>query len=184
MNPFLMTLAGLALLLFWAVGAYNRLVRLRAAVVHAFDPFDQGLTRRLDWVQQALPELLRDLDLDAASAPWARVQAAGQQVKLAQAQVRRKPGDRAAMAGLVLARTTLEGVWQEALTSPAEPLPDGSPLLLKWTEWQHAEAPLAVAFDQAVGVYNAAAAQFPASVLARLSGLPLAGALAPPGPHA
>lgn len=181
MNSLLMAIAGLALLLFWAVGAYNRLVRLRAAVVQAFKPIDQGLTRRLDWVQDALPELLRDLRDDSTAAPWARVQAAGQQVTLAQAQVRRQPGDRASMAGLVLARSTLESAWQEALASSPEPLPDGSPLLLKWTEWQHAEAPLAVAFDQAVGVYNAAAAQFPASVLARLSGLPLAGALGAPG---
>ena len=184
MKPLLMAIAGLALLLFWAVGAYNRLVRLRAAVVQAFEPLDQGLARRLGWVQDALPEQLRDLGSDPASAPWARVQAAGQQMALALAQVRRQPGDRAAMAGLVLARATLEGVWQEALTSFPEPLAEISPLLLKWAEWQHAEAPLAVAFDQAVGVYNAAAAQFPASVLARLSGLPLAGALATLGPHA
>lgn len=184
MNSLLMAIAGLALLLFWAVGAYNRLVRLRAAVVHAFEPLDQGLARRLDWVQDALPELLRDLESDAASAPWARVQAAGQQAKLALAQVRRQPGDQAGMAGLVLARATLEGAWQEALTSFPEPQAEISPLLLKWTEWQHAEAPLAVAFDQAVGIYNAAAAQFPASVLARLSGLPLAGALGVPGPDA
>ena len=45
----------LALLFFWAIGAYNRLVRLRSTVVKAFAVLDEQLVRQLVWVQGCLP---------------------------------------------------------------------------------------------------------------------------------
>ena len=44
-NPFLWIF--LALVLFWAVGAYNRLVRLRSTAIQAFGALDAHLMR---WV--------------------------------------------------------------------------------------------------------------------------------------
>ena len=43
-----------AVLLFWFVGAYNRLVRLRAAVLQAYATLDAALARQLDFVQTSL----------------------------------------------------------------------------------------------------------------------------------
>ena len=50
----------LAVLFFWAVGAYNRLVRLRTLAVKNFAALDEQLVRQLVWVQGCLPEPLRD----------------------------------------------------------------------------------------------------------------------------
>ena len=85
-----------ALLLFWGIGAYNRLVRLRAAVSKAFAALDEQLVRQLVWVQGALPESMRSgtstapVELqDDATAAWARLQAASDQFGVALAQARR-----------------------------------------------------------------------------------------------
>ena len=69
----------LALLFFWAIGAYNRLVRLRSAVVKAFAVLDEQLVRQLVWVQGCLPEAMRGGAVtapgelqDEVTAAWAR----------------------------------------------------------------------------------------------------------------
>ena len=54
-NPLWPVLLVLALVFFWAIGAYNRLVRLRAAVGTAFAALEPLLRERLAWVKGALP---------------------------------------------------------------------------------------------------------------------------------
>jgi hypothetical protein len=44
----------IAVLLFWFVGAYNRLVRLRAAVLQAYATLDAALSKQLDFVQASI----------------------------------------------------------------------------------------------------------------------------------
>ena len=44
----------IAVLLFWFVGAYNRLVRLRASVLQAYATLDAALGRQLDFVQASI----------------------------------------------------------------------------------------------------------------------------------
>lgn len=74
--------ASAALLLCWLVGAYNRLVRLRAAVVRSFGPLDAALLR----LQLLLAECER------AHAPAAdRLQAAAAQFGASLAQARAQP---------------------------------------------------------------------------------------------
>lgn len=48
-----------AVIFFWAVGAYNRLVRKRAAVRKAFATLDELLLRQVVWVQGCLPASMR-----------------------------------------------------------------------------------------------------------------------------
>ena len=59
-----------ALLFFWAVGAYNRLVRLRAACAQQFAVVDAQFVRLWAWVQGSLPASVRDEDaaMDKADA--------------------------------------------------------------------------------------------------------------------
>lgn len=81
---------GIAIVFFWAVGAYNRLVRLRASVIKGFAALDEQLLRQLVWVQGCLPEAMRggpqtlpaELHTDETAA-WARLQAAADQFALA-----------------------------------------------------------------------------------------------------
>ena len=46
MSSQLISIAVLAVLIFWAVGAYNRLVRLKNTIANAFGQIDVQLKRR------------------------------------------------------------------------------------------------------------------------------------------
>ena len=65
--------AVLAILFFWAVGAYNRLVVLRASVAKQFAAVDAQLLRVLVWLQGNLPASMRDMlsEMEEAALPEA-----------------------------------------------------------------------------------------------------------------
>ena len=164
-----------ALLLFWGIGAYNRLVRLRAAVSKAFAALDEQLVRQLVWVQGALPESMRSgttapVELqDDVTAAWARLQAASDQFGVALAQARSQRTDMSSMASLVMAHEALRAAWAGALTIAVLPgvVPSAERLQERWMRLLHQSMPLRAAFNDAAQAYNSAIAQFPASLLAR-----------------
>ena len=173
-----------ALLLFWGIGAYNRLVRLRAAVGKAFAALDEQLMRQLVWVQGGLPDEMRSgmptapVELqDDVTAAWARLQAAADQFAAALAQARSQRTDVPSMASLVMAHEALRGAWAGALASavPADAVPSAERLQSRWMRLLHQALPLRAAFNDAAQAYNHAIAQFPASLLARLFSLAPAG---------
>ena len=63
----------LAVLFFGAVGAYNRLVVLRASVAKQFAAVDAQLLRVLIWMQGNLPASMRDMlsEMEEAALPEA-----------------------------------------------------------------------------------------------------------------
>lgn len=164
-------LLALALVFFWAIGAYNRLVRLRAAVGAAFAVLEPLLRERLAWVKGAQPPADAPAPSDAAAATldepqaWARLHAASEQLALALAPVRSQPADGPAVRSLALAQAALQAAW--AAVAPADA---AHALHAQWDRLRHQELPLTAAFNDAVRAYNAATAQFPAAVMARLCG--------------
>ena len=177
----------LALLFFWAVGAYNRLVRLRAAAAKAFAALDEQLVRQLVWVQGCLPESMRggpattpgELQ-DEVTATWARLQAASEQFALALAQARAQAFDVPAMASLVLAHEALRTAWGAALAVAVAPdaVPSAERLQARWMRLLHQSLPLRTGFNDAASSYNQAIGQFPALLVARLFGFRPAGTVA------
>ena len=173
-----------ALLLFWGIGAYNRLVRLRAAVARAFAALDEQLVRQLVWIQGGLPEALRDgphttpgeLN-DEVTAAWGRLRAASEQFAVALAQARAQPLDVAAMAALVMSHEALRTAWAHALADavPPDAVPSADRLQARWMRLLHQSLPLRAAFNDAAQSYNQAIRQFPASLLAHLFGFQPAG---------
>ncbi|TXI15556.1 MAG: LemA family protein [Ottowia sp.] len=173
-----------ALLLFWGIGAYNRLVRLRAAVARAFAALDEQLVRQLVWIQGGLPEALRDgphttpgeLN-DEVTAAWGRLHAASEQFAVALAQARAQPLDVAAMAALVMSHEALRTAWAHALADavPPDAVPSADRLQARWMRLLHQSLPLRAAFNDAAQSYNQAIRQFPASLLAHLFGFQPAG---------
>src|SRR5882672_3052523 len=90
-----------AALLFWIVGAYNRLVRLRSAIVRRFPPVDEQFSVRHALLQQQIAVVAPALP-DAA--PRIEVlRAACQQVEAACAHARTRPGAVGAITSLRLA---------------------------------------------------------------------------------
>lgn len=151
-----------AVLLFWAVGAYNRLVRLRHTLARRFAVLDQqcdarqALLQRLAGLLAALPD----------GEPAAQVvQAALAQADAARAHARTRPSEAAALTSLRLA----EAILADARTRHAEALPADEAGLALRAELAAADNTLDFArrqFNEAVAAYNRAIAQFPTWLLA------------------
>ena len=181
-----------AVLLFWFVGAYNRLVRLRAAVLQAYATLDAALRKQLDFVQAsiaaAVPE--RDAPSPTHSSSVAPLQAAATQLATLLGATRLHPLDPGGMAALATALQVLVSAWQRqhpdavtvfdadgTLSRPAPLLPSGaaggagaaSAAAAEPIAWPEPSAAAEIArsqFNLAVAQYNAAIVQFPALLVA------------------
>lgn len=160
----------IAVIVFWGVGAYHRLVRLRSSTIQGFASLDTHLTRLL--------ATLADYDAAQASAgapavaARANLQAAASQCAAALARVRARPLQADAAAALARALQGLEAAWNTlAHQLPTLAVPEGT---LPWAQrWEQNQAQNIQAIEQwgaAVAQYNAAIDQFPAQVLAWLFG--------------
>ncbi|QHI98626.1 LemA family protein [Xylophilus rhododendri] len=163
-----------AVLAFWAVGAHNRLTRLRAAVLQAFGQLDAAMALWIELVPPA-PDPATPLDEAAAAdeAGWAGLRAAALQLGacLAVARQRRQRRQRRAdIAALSAARDVLRDAWQRLLLETPRFGGQAQPgsIHLVW-EQRDTQVQLAIdQYNQAVRLYNAALGQFPAAILAWL----------------
>jgi LemA protein len=176
-----------AVLLFWFVGAYNRLVRLRAAVLQAYATLDAALSRQLDFVQASItaepPPDASAQDLLSSVAP---LQAATTQLATLLGATRLHPLDAGGMAALATALQVLVNAWQRqhpdavtvfdadgTLSRPVPLQPDagvaavpGAVAPIAWPEPSAAAEIARSQFNLAVAHYNAAIGQFPALLVA------------------
>ena len=168
-----------AVLLFWAVGAYNRLVSLRNDISRAFVPVDAQIRQRHQllerWVEALRPALQHDAAvLDAVVAACGQLQAACD-------VVRSRPSAARPMASLRLAEDTLAEARNRTkarLPGPLEP-PTGEVQGLT-AELATADSTLLFArrqFNEATQGYNDALDQFPTWVIAGMFGFRGAGTL-------
>lgn len=186
MTDYVAVWAVLAVTLFWSVGAYNRLMRLRAHAVAAFAALDGRLAHYLALVDECLKEASGLALAQAVAAPragdpstvWMGLQGAGTQFEASLKVARRQPLDAAAMAALQTAHATLQVAWMRV----QDECRDYRNLLHPSTRPGWTENALLVnegtaEFNRHVLAYNAAVTQFPALVLASLFGIRPAGRL-------
>lgn len=159
-----------ALLVFWAVGAYNRLVRLRAEVNTSFAGLQDQLRQQAELVLSVLPATPQDPE---AAEPLflAQIHSASDQLMACLDGSRSRPLDHERVGAIASAAGALTQSWERAEREDMHDLA-GSQLpdtlienrarLVRQTEAAAAQ------FDAAVARYNAAIAQFPALVLASL----------------
>ena len=156
-----------AVLLFWAVGAYNRLVRLRGTIVRQFAPVDAQFRARHALLLQLTDALAPAL---ANAAPRiVALRAACLQVDAACAHAKLRPGATGAVTSLRLADEILG---EARARLPVQSAP-GSELAALTAQLQASDATLAFArrhFDDAVLDYNRAVTQFPTLLLVGLFG--------------
>jgi LemA protein len=186
-----------AVLLFWFVGAYNRLVRLRAAVLQAYATLDAALRKQLDFVQASITATPPQKDAPAGnlhSTAVAPLQAATTQLASVLGATRLRPLDPGAMAALATALQVLINAWQQqhpdavtvfdadgTLSRPAPLLSSVAgagagadaalPGAFEPMAWPEPSASAEIArsqFNVAVSQYNAAIVQFPALLVAWL----------------
>jgi LemA protein len=163
-----------AVLLFWAVGAYNRLVSLRSELLRCFVPVDEQFRARhallLRWAD-ASDHATSGTDGDADAAALDALRAACTQAEAACSHARSRPADADALTSLRLAeeilaqsRARLPVTGDEALASA---LNDGD-TTLAFARRQ---------FNDAADNYNRAVSQFPTWLVAGLFGFRKAGTL-------
>ncbi|MFO1339871.1 MAG: LemA family protein [Burkholderiaceae bacterium] len=169
--PSLLKLGAAAVLLFWVVGAYNRLTRLRGAIGSAWSQIDELLARRAT-VIDALGGALREPLADEATTLAALAQAEQHQRSAALA-VRARPAHAAALMAWVVAEAELASPLAR-LQALLEQRPGlaGSEQVQPWRQQLAEFAPRLVyarqAFSDAARAYSDALEEFPTRWVARL----------------
>lgn len=170
-----------AVLLFWFVGAYNRLVRLRSAALQAYATLDAALARQLEFVQA---RALAADDAVFGRGPIMQLHATALQLTTLLGATRQRPLDPERMAALATALHVMLTAWQrlfpdevvsfDAAGMLSRPVPlggvviDASPVpgAIAWPEPSAAAEIARGQFNQAVRQYNAAVGQIPAVLVA------------------
>ncbi|GAA4332054.1 hypothetical protein GCM10023165_06600 [Variovorax defluvii] len=174
-----------AVALFWFVGAYNRIVRLRSGALQAWAALDAALVRQLDFVQARLAEAPAAQPAGHADGqPDASLQASASQLVTLLAAARVKPLDPSRIAALGTALHVMLMAWQRlypddvvsfdadgTLSRPAplggrEELAAGGAAPMAWPEPSAAAEIARNQFNLAVDQYNGAVGQFPALLVA------------------
>jgi LemA protein len=168
-----LVLSGVAfLVLFWAVGAYNRLVSLRNQFNNAFSQIDVQLKRRYDLI----PHLVETAKgtMKHESQTLEAVILARNQAVAANAQAAADPASTSAMQHMASTESTL-GASLGKLFALSEAYPDlkaNQNMMQLTEELTSTENRIAFsrqAFNDAVMVYNTALEQFPGSVIATMA---------------
>ncbi|MBO9652258.1 MAG: lema family protein [Variovorax sp.] len=170
-----------AIALFWFVGAYNRLMRLRSAALQAYAVLDAALVRQLDFVLARVAE--DEPSATPLESPSASVRAAANQLSTLLAATRLRPLNPAGVAATGTAMHVMLAAWQSlhpdavvsfdadgTLSRPAsleghlESAEISQPIA--WPEPSAAAEMARGHFNLAVAQYNAAIAEFPAVLVA------------------
>lgn len=158
---------------FWAVGAYNRLVRLKNAIANAFGQIDVQLKRRYDLIPNLVEVARRYLQHEAQTLE--AVIAARNQAKTAEQTAAGSPLNAGALGVLAGAEMALGGALGK-LFAVVEDYPDLKAdqnmreLSEELTSTENRVGFARQAYNDHVLEFNDAAAQFPTLVIARLFG--------------
>ena len=169
----------IAVLLFWAMGAYNRLIRLRSRAIVAFGALEGLFNRYLSLVQVICTDTgagsnASDADQagDTPGDACAGLSAAAQQFNTSLKVAHAKPLSRLRISALKTAYETLCMSWVRLRNLPPDlagaALPDG--LQVQWEQLTVQADAARAEFNGQVVNYNQAIDQFPALMLAWLFG--------------
>jgi LemA protein len=154
---------------FWGIGAYNRLVRLRNAITNGFAQIDVQLKRRYDLIPNLVEATKKYLSHERETLE--AVIAARNQAQAAQTSARAAPTTAAAIGALATAETVLGGALGR-LFAVAEDYPELKAdqtirdLHEELTSTENKVSFARQAFNDAVLDFNNAAQQFPANLVA------------------
>jgi LemA protein len=165
----IVVLVVIAVIVFWAIGGYNRLVSLRNKFRNAFAQIDVQLKRRYDLIPNLVETAKAYMKHERETLE--NVIRARNTAVTANAAASADPGSAAAIQGLVVAEGALSGALSR-LFALAEAYPDlkANQNMMQLTEELTAtENKIAFArqaFNDSVMSYNTASQQFPTNVIA------------------
>jgi LemA protein len=177
MDGFVILWVMVGLVVFWSVGAHNRLVRLRSQAIAAFVAVDHHFMQYVQLIRtnayftndSGLAELITT-PVDSLSQAWVGLDGAATQFEVSLKMVRAHPLDAAAVEALQTAYSTLRSSWDRVQNEPPDLAGHRLPDVLQ-QEWAHVSlliSPVSAHFNHLVVAYNAALTQFPANMLAYL----------------
>ena len=167
----LISIAVIAVLIFWSVGAYNRLVRLKNIIANAFGQIDVQLKRRYDLIPNLVEAAKKYLSHERETLE--AVINARNQAKSASDAVRSRPANALAVTTLAVAEQALSSSLGQ-LFALNEAYPDLKAdetireLSEELTSTENKVAFARQAFNDAVLDYNDAQGQFQAALIAKL----------------
>ena len=167
----LIFIAVIAILIFWAVGAYNRLVRLKNVIGNAFGQIDVQLKRRYDLIPNLVEAAKKYLSHERETLE--AIINARNQAKAASDVVRSRPANALAVTTLAAAEQTLTSSLG-SLFALNEAYPELKAdqtireLSEELTSTENKVTFARQAFNDAVLDYNNAQGQFPAVLVAGL----------------
>jgi LemA protein len=159
----------IAVAVFWAVGAYNRLVSLRNQFKNAFAQIDVQLKRRYDLIPNLVETAKGYMKHERETLE--KVIAARNTAVTANAAAAADPGSASAMHGLIAAEGALSGALSRlfALVEAYPDLKANQNMMQLSEELTGTENKISFArqaFNDAVMSYNTASQQFPTNVIA------------------
>jgi len=181
-SHWLFQLVLLAVLLAWVVGAYNRLVRLRNAIVSAWEQIVAALVQRSE-AMAAVADAVREplaaeiATLQALAEADARQRAAADSVRLARARIADVSLWVSAEAGLASPASRLRALieLQPALIHESDKGPQLAAALAAWREAEPRIQFARQGFNDAADRYNKAIHQVPTRLIASALGFRSAG---------
>jgi len=181
-SHWLFQLALLAVLLFWLVGAYNRMVRLRTAIVSAWEQIVAALVKRSE-AMAAVADAVRGplaaeaVTLQALADADAKQRSAADGVRLARARIADVSLWVSAEAGLASPASRLRALieLQPALIHESDQGPQLAAALVAWGEAEPRIQFARQGFNDAVDRYNKAIHQWPTRLIASPLGFRSAG---------
>lgn len=180
MNESVLTWGALALALFWAVGAYNRLVRMRAAALQAYAVLDSHLVRQGELLVACLAPGTSSPATPRAAGPqdgaalwWDGLAGAAAQFDAAVLAARARPLDGRSVAALAAAIGVLSMAWRRLLDEchdlAGDPIPES--IQTRWALLSSQTDAARDVFNVAVSEYNTSIGEFPAVLLTWLFGM-------------
>jgi LemA protein len=181
-SHWLFQLVLLAVLLAWVVGAYNRMVRLRTAIVSAWEQIVAALVKRSE-AMAAVADAVREsmsaeiATLQALADADARQRAAADGVRQARARIADVSLWVGAEAGLASPASRLRALieLQPALILESDKGPELAAALAAWREAEPRIQFARQGFNDAVDLYNKAIHQVPTRLIASPLGFRSAG---------
>ncbi len=174
-----------AILVFWCVGVYNRLMRLRARGFAAFGSLDKHLQTFSVLLQAYAYASVSTAGTEPStpaqplSGKWAVLVEKVQALELAGKAARGAPLQTEALASMALAMDAVLQEWQAISSEPADlagsPVPDA--MRVQWEDASTRAQAARGALNQLVLRYNEAMQEFPARLIVGLLGFRPAGRL-------
>ncbi len=160
---------------FWALGAYNRLVRLQSQVQQSFNALELRLLEFTELVQQALSEVVMspaawrsELSPEQEVTHWSRLQESARQVAMALARMHEHPLQVDSVTQVRDTQARLQAAWEGLLASTSHASAVSDDIQQRWQAQRLLVQPDTQRFNQAIEQYNQAIAEFPAVLLTRL----------------